>query len=246
MRDGGQRGHHELDEIRAAATRATRLVDHVLSFGRVREGGVQPVDLNEALEGLEGMLRRVVGNGVSVECAWAVDAEVIKPLVLLDPEQLERVVLNLAANARDAFSEPNDSARFELSTRVVRIDATGRETVKSGEFSPAPSGLAAGHYVRLTARDNGCGIDPALFERVFEPFFTTKPEHGTGLGLAICAEFVRDAGGEIRVESAPGRGSAFHLYFPLVKTPSVPAIPRVDSGRKDDRGQTAVFDTTSL
>ena len=246
--EGGKSGHAEIDEIRAAATRATRLVDHVLSFGRVREGGVQPIDLTETLEGLEGMLRRVVGNAVTADFDWAVDAEEGKrdALVVLDPEQLERAVLNLAANARDAFEDPHGTARFELSTRFVRIDSAGREASKSGEISSPPSGLAGGEYVRLTARDNGCGIDPALFERLFEPFFTTKRDHGTGLGLALCAEFVRAAGGEIRVESAPGQGSAFHLYFPLAKTSSLPANPALGSGRNASRRHSSAFDGPTI
>jgi signal transduction histidine kinase len=70
--------------------------------------------------------------------------------------------------------------------------------------------------MRLSAEDNGCGLDAALVERIFEPFFTTKgPRDGTGLGLASMAEFVEQAGGAIRVESAPGHGAAFHLYFPI-------------------------------
>jgi signal transduction histidine kinase len=213
-------GRIELNEIRSAATRATDLVDQVLSFGRIRERGVQSIDPSETLSGLEGMLRRIVGNRVTVNIdvnsRKGPDGPSAAMRVAFDPGRFERVLLNLAANARDALEENTEDPRFELSTHRVRIDAQGFDSSRDeANLTPIPD-LAPREYMRLTARDNGCGIESGSLERVFDRFYTTKAGTGTGLGLAITTEFVRAGGGGIGVESALGEGSSFHLYFPLI------------------------------
>ncbi|MGY8736586.1 MAG: sensor histidine kinase, partial [bacterium] len=101
---------------------------------------------------------------------------------------------------------------FALTTHLAEIDERGFDT----DSRQSVLGAAAGSYLVLTARDNGCGIDPEIADRIFEPFFTTKdPGAGTGLGLASLTEFVDESGGWLRMESAPGQGTAFHLYFPV-------------------------------
>lgn len=149
----------------------------------------------------------------------------------IDRAKLERVLLNLASNARAALDGGPAPARFQISTRRVFIDRNGRE---AGEPAcDSIPGLREGEHLRLTARDNGCGMQPALTGRIFEPFFTTREKvGGTGLGLATIAEVVRKSQGGIRVESAPGEGTAFHLYFPLATSASADspaATPRLDS-----------------
>jgi len=212
-------GHTELHEIREAASRGAELVEQVLGFGRTRTQGGEPVDVDALLARLQSMLARVAGRDVVVEI---VPPEAGRPdaRVEVDPGRLEHVLLNLASNARDAIAERGEGrGRFSLATRVVEVDATGRESGAKRGDGPTSASLAAGRYLRITASDDGCGLPERHARRVFEPFFTTKaPGAGTGLGLATTAELMRDAHGAIRVESAPGEGSAFHLYFPLVET----------------------------
>ena len=120
--------------------------------------------------------------------------------------------MNLASNARGALASQDVAARFALTTHLAEIDERGFDT----DSHQSVPGAAAGSYLVLTARDNGCGIDPEIADRIFEPFFTTKdPGAGTGLGLASLTEFVGESDGWLRMESAPGQGTAFHLYFPV-------------------------------
>ena len=206
----GDRGHEDFAELCAAAHRAASVVDELLRFGRREHDGIETLDLGDAIASLSGIVRQVLGRGI--ECA--VDPGPTPAPVRLDRGRLESALLNLAANARAAVGE---GGHFDLSTRVVRIDEAGHdETV---EADPIP-GLRAGDHVRLTVWDDGCGIPADVLPRVFEPFFTTKaPGEGTGLGLASVAAFVKAAQGGLRVESAEGEGTAFHLYFPLQVDP---------------------------
>lgn len=225
-------GWTELDEIRSAATRAGDLVEQVLCFGRTRLGGVREIALDGMLADLGSMLQRVVGDGIEVAVSRGVEAATIR----IDPGRLERVLLNLASNAREAIRErAAGSGHFALSTRMVVVGRDGCDpTDPDAQSHPIPE-LRAGRYVRLSASDDGCGVDPATAERIFEPFFTTRgATTGNGLGLATAAEVVREARGAIRVESTPGEGCTFHLYFPsetraapVVHSTSV-ASPRLD------------------
>ncbi len=201
-------GTEELSEIRQAAERAAELVDQVLRFGRRREAKIDSLDLIATLTGFEGLIARVLGRGVEL----TIEGEEALPAVRLDAGRFEPVAMNLASNARDAIAKRGGSGRFSFIARSVTIDGDGRE-VDSGECVPE---LEPGEYVRLTARDDGCGIDPAIRDRIFEPYFTTKPEgEGTGLGLASLARFQRASKGGIRIESEPGHGTALHLYYPV-------------------------------
>ena len=201
-------GQSELGEIRQAATRAAKLVDQVLTFGRTRTAGNKPVDLAETIGCLEGMLRQVLGEGIALDFDWLERA----PKVELDRARFGPVLMNLASNARGALASQDVAARFALTTHLAEIDERGFDT----DSHQSVPGAAAGSYLVLTARDNGCGIDPEIADRIFEPFFTTKdPGAGTGLGLASLTEFVGESDGWLRMESAPGQGTAFHLYFPV-------------------------------
>ncbi len=215
LADGGT-GQVELAEIRAAADRAGELVGEVLSFGRSRKSRTESIDLSERVKRLKGMIGRVLGDSVELELELAASATRAEDeaFVRVDPARLERALLNLASNARAALEGRPAPARFRVSTRRVFIDSSGRDGAEP-DSTPIP-GLHEGAHVRLTARDNGCGMQPALIGQIFEPFFTTRDENGgTGLGLATIAELVRESRGGIRVESAPDEGTAFHLYFPI-------------------------------
>jgi len=213
LEEGG--GQSELVEIRGAATRAAGLVEQVLSFGRTRRTGIEAIDLAETVESFGGMLRQVVGADVSVNFDWAPNSEGVR--VELDPGRLGPVIMNLASNARGALAQNPAGGEFRLSTRRVRIPGDEEAPISSQGATVSVGQLDPGDYLCLTAADDGCGIEAAVLERIFEPFFTTKrPKEGTGLGLASMAEFVEKAGGAIRVETAPGEGTKFHLYFPVV------------------------------
>jgi CheY-like chemotaxis protein len=128
---------------------------------------------------------------------------------MIDPGQLEQVVMNLVVNARDAM--PN-GGRILIDVARVEVDAT------YASLSPGPT---EGHHARLVVSDDGEGIGQSSLDRVFEPFFTTKPAgHGTGLGLAICHGIVTQNGGHIRIQSEPGHGTSVTVHLPLTEARS--------------------------
>ena len=208
-------GQRELDEIRASVERGAVLVEEVLAFGRTRSSHESEakseveteIDLAQALARLDGMARRVAGEGIAV-CQRV---EPGLPPVRLDRERLERVVLNLVANARHAIEAyPGRAGRIEISLERIRgeLSARGSETL------------------RLRVVDNGCGMDAELTRRIFEPFFTTRGQlGGTGLGLADAADFAREAGGRIAGETTPGAGSAILIDLPTSASPSASLAP---------------------
>lgn len=207
----------EVREIAEASARAAELVEEVLSFGRAREEGSCRVSLAEEISRLEAITRRVAGKGMDV----VVDLPVDLPRIAVNPGRFERVLLNLASNARDAqpASRPRAGV-LALSARTVRVGgrraAEHSSTAFAQRVTSPPEELPAGEYLCLRVEDDGCGMDLSVQEHAFEPFFTTKGEGGgTGLGLATCAEIMGEMGGAVAVESAPGEGTAFDLYFPV-------------------------------
>ena len=133
-----------------------------------------------------------------------------------NPTQLQQVLMNLGTNAWQALQ--GVAGHIEVGLEAVMLDET--------ESARRPAALAPGAYAHLWVRDDGCGMDDETRQRIFEPFFTTKPVgQGTGLGLAVVHGIIEAHGGAITVESAPGRGSTFHLHLPLVAFESLPAAP---------------------
>jgi two-component system, cell cycle sensor histidine kinase and response regulator CckA len=164
---------------------------------------IDPVvlDLNQILRGSEKLLRRVLGEDV----ALVVDLQPEPWTVRCDQGQMEQVIMNLAVNARDAM--PRGGA-LRIETRNVDVTEGNIEL----------TGGRPGHHVRLAVRDSGAGMSEEARAHLFEPFFTTKPRgQGTGLGLATVYGIVKQSGGHIRVESEPGRGTTFEMYFPQVE-----------------------------
>jgi signal transduction histidine kinase/CheY-like chemotaxis protein/ligand-binding sensor domain-containing protein len=191
-------------EIVAASDRATALTRQLLAFGRHQVRHPEPLDLNEVVSGLRGMLGRLIGEDIDFEHRPRLDLR----RVLADRGQIEQIIVNLAVNARDAMP---DGGKLTVETDNVEIDE---------DFARTHAGVAPGPHVRLTVSDTGVGMDTSTQERIFEPFFTTKGrDKGTGLGLATVYGIVRQAGGHVWVYSEPGRGAAFKIYLPCTDAP---------------------------
>ena len=188
-----------LDAAREAASRAAGLTLRLLAFARRQRLEPKPVDPDALVTGLADLVRRTVGPGITVELELRDGAG----SVLCDPNELESALLNLCINARDAMPEGGKLAIGTEDVRLSAADVAGQE------------GAAPGGYVAIWVADTGSGMSPEVLGRVFEPFFTTKPlGQGTGLGLSQVYGFVRQSGGLVRIESAPGRGTAVRLLLP--------------------------------
>ena len=209
----------DMKEIRLAGRRATALVRQLLAFSHRETQEMSILDINKIIEGLGKMLSRLIED-VSIETHLAPDVGCIEA----GSGQIEQMLVNLATNARDAIvsakpSPGDDGASpgsangglFTIETANITLDAEG--AARHVELEP-------GDYVMLTVSDTGCGMSPETLEHIFEPFFTTKGiGKGTGLGLAMVYGTVQQAGGSIEVNSAPGEGTTFKIYFPRVYEP---------------------------
>ena len=184
-------------EIRRSAERAAALTRQLLAFSRKQVMQPRILSLNDVITSVQKLLARLVGDDVVV----ALELAPTLGMVRADPGQIEQVLMNLAANARDAMSEGGQ----------LTI-ATHDERAADGSARP---GLVPGSYAVLTVTDTGTGIPDALREHVFEPFFTTKElGKGTGLGLATVYGIVKQMGGSVYLESAVGQGTSFFVYLP--------------------------------
>jgi CheY-like chemotaxis protein len=198
---GGDGPRQHVGEIRHAGERAAALTQQLLAFSRRQVVSPRVIDLNEVVLSLGKMIARLIGESIHFETRLSPG----QMRVLCDRGQLEQVVLNVMVNARDAMPA---GGSLTLQTRSRQV---GEGERRQG------SGLPAGSYVSLLIRDTGHGMDEATRQRIFEPFFTTKPVGvGTGLGMATAYGIVRQAGGEILVDSAPGRGTTVTILLPLV------------------------------
>ena len=206
----GSAARARLAEVRRAADRAARLTQQLLAFSRQQVLAPRVLDLNALVAGAATMIGRLVGDDVAL-------STVLRPLpgpVRADPGQLEQVLMNLAVNARDAM--PGGGA-LAIETGAVPDAAELRHAAGGVPIEPGP-------YVRVTVRDAGCGMDEATRARLFEPFFTTKEVgRGTGLGMAIVYGIVKQSGGYVFVDSAPGAGTTVRVYLPVVEAGAAPA-----------------------
>ncbi len=205
-----------VDAARKTVERAAALTHRLLAFARRQPLQPRSVEPDELIAGMEELIRRTMGPGVTIELrmndgVWT---------VLCDPNQLENVLLNLTINARDAMP---DGGRLTIATNDVTLseaDVVGQE------------GARPGAYVEISVIDTGTGMDATTKARAFEPFFTTKPiGQGTGMGLSQLYGFVRQSGGIVRLDSAPGQGTTVRLYLPRHADADEPETKAAGSGQ---------------
>ena len=186
-----------LIEIRKAGDHAASLTQQLLKFSRKEPVLMREVNLNDVIRDTEELIRRLGGPSV----VWQFRLDPSLGEVWADRGQLKQVVLNLAANARDAMPHGG----------TVTIETANVDVPQTGSFTNIWEA-----FVALTMTDMGSGMTPETAEHLFEPFFTTKPSgSGTGLGLSIVHSIVSDLGGTIHVDSEPGRGATFAVYLPV-------------------------------
>jgi len=181
-----------------AAQRSADLTRQLLAFARKQMISPKALDLNEVVGGMLKMLRRLLGENISL--AWSPGHKLWK--VKVDPSQIDQILANLCVNARDAIP---DVGEVEVVTRNITFDQ---------QYCDDHIGSIPGEYVLLSVKDNGCGMSNEVRERIFEPFFTTKDVgKGTGLGLATVYGIIKQNNGYIDVHSEPGKGTVFNIYF---------------------------------
>lgn len=194
---------NEMEEIKKAADRASELTRQLMAFSRRQFVVAKVLDLNSLISNMEGMLRRLLGEDIVEFCA---ELDSSAGAIKADPGQIEQVVMNLVVNARDAMPK---GGCLTIQTQNVTIEKGARRDAV---------GVESGSYVLLAVRDTGHGMDAEIQSHLFEPFFTTKRQgKGTGLGLSTVYGIVKRSGGTITVESAPGLGTTFRIYFPRVE-----------------------------
>ena len=210
--DSSQKFHAELGEIQKAARRSADLTRQLLTFARKQTVAPKVLDLNQTVEGMLNMLRRLIGENINL--IW-MPRNGLWP-IKMDPSQIDQILANLCVNARDAI------------TGVGKITVETENTPLSKEYCDMHAGSLPGEYVRITVSDNGNGMDKETLAHIFEPFFTTKGVgEGTGLGLATVYGAVKQNNGFINASSEPGLGTTFTIYIPRYRDNDLPAARSV-------------------
>ena len=192
----------QMNEVLAAADRASTLTKRLLAFSRRDAANMRPVNINEFFVSLGKMISRIIGEDIAL--SWELSDEDM--IVKADPAQIEQVVMNLVSNARDAMPKGG-------------ILTIGSETTEMEEDFVAAHGYGKeGRYVRIIVTDTGIGMDAEMQKKIFEPFFTTKGVgEGTGLGLAIAYGIIKQHEGFINVYSEKGKGTTFKILLPVIR-----------------------------
>jgi len=215
----------DIQAISDAAARAAGLTRQLLAFSRKQVLQLQAVNVNAIVTDIEKMLRRLIGEDISLSTHLDPDLA----LISADPGQLEQVLLNLAVNARDAMP---DGGALTLTTDNADL---------SEEHSNRHMGAVPGKYIMLAVTDTGTGMTKEVQQRLFEPFYTTKGAgKGTGLGLATVHGIVKQLGGDVYVYSEVGHGTTFKVYFPHLTTTPEPVVAAPEH-REAPRGSETIL-----
>jgi PAS domain S-box-containing protein len=227
-KDSGQQwkaASDDVGQIRRAAERAAGLTRQLLSFARREVIQPQVVDLNDLLSNMASILRRTLG--ADLELITRLDENL--PPVLVDPGQMDQMILNLAVNARDAMPK---GGSLTITTDGLAVDRA---------YAAEWSSVLPGPYVRVTIADTGSGMAPEVIKHAFEPFFTTKSKgEGSGLGLATVYGVVTQAEGHVRITSTPEQGTTFTILLPIT-TQSAAEAAQIPSSRYTASGQTVLI-----
>ena len=204
----GSPGRGDIEGIIAASERGANLTRQLLAFSRKQILQPRVVDVNKIIDGMQSMLRRLIGANIELTSTLE------SPLqVRVDPSQLEQVLLNLVVNARGAM--PSEGGRIEIRTRMLPVAPS---QVRYGLTTPRQ-----GPVVEISVSDNGSGMTDEVLERVFEPFFTTKDMlEGTGLGMSTVHGIIEQSQGGIELSSTVGEGTVVRVFLPLVARPAAP------------------------
>ncbi len=214
-----------LHEIYKAAERSTNLTRQLLAFARKQTISPKELDLNEAIEGMLKMLRRLIGE--NIDLVWLPKNNLW--MIKFDPSQADQILANLCVNARDSIK---DVGKVTIETDNVSFDS---------DYCCKHDGFKPGDYVMTAVSDNGCGMSKEILGNLFEPFFTTKGVgEGTGLGLATVYGIVKQNNGFINVYSEPDKGTTFRIYFPKHAENNLPK-QNSDAKKVDARGHETIL-----
>ena len=214
-----------LGEVQKAAKRSADLTRQLLAFARKQTISPKVLNLNETIDGMLKMLRRLIGEDIGL--LW-LPGDNVWP-VKVDPSQIDQILANLCVNARDAIA---DVGKVTIETSNTEFDDT---------YCSDHPGFLPGEYVVLAVSDNGCGMDAKTLENIYEPFYTTKKSgQGTGLGLSTVYGIVKQNNGFINAYSEPGQGTTFNLYFPRYKTKEGTSLEKATE-HPIERGHETIF-----
>jgi PAS domain S-box-containing protein len=203
----GSRARRNLQEVLKAADRAKNMIQQILTFSRKTEKEKNPINVQSVLKEVVNLLRASLPS--TIEIRQDIDAN-CGP-VMADPTQIHEIIMNLGTNGYHAMREKGGVLGITLIQEEIGSD--------DSKYDPD---LHPGPYLKLTIEDTGHGIDSNVMEKIFNPYFTTKGVgEGTGMGLSIVHGIIKDHGGDIRVYSEPGKGTAFNIYLPVIETGTV-------------------------
>jgi PAS domain S-box-containing protein len=221
-----------LEEIKTACLRATKIVKQLLSFSRKADQELQPIEIALVIKDALKFLRSTIPTTIDIQQ----DIQVTDEAILADPTQINQIIMNLCINAFHAMEQTGGN--LAISVEKVMLDNNSAKDYPD---------LRSGEHVKVRVKDTGPGIDPDIIDRIFDPYFTTKEVgKGSGMGLAVVHGIVKSHHGAIFVDSTPGKGTTFSIFFPI--TTEKPGIEK-DASEEPLRGsETVLFvdDETSI
>ena len=193
--------HSNLEEIKTASLRASKIVKQLLSFSRKTDQKLQPIEIAFVIKDALKFMRSTIPTTIDIQQ----DIQVTDETILADPTQINQVMMNLCINASQAMEQTGGNLTVNME-KVILDDNSAKDYPD----------LRNGEYVKVTVSDTGAGIDPEIIERIFDPYFTTKEVgKGSGMGLSVVLGIINNHNGAISVDSKPGKGTTFSILFPV-------------------------------